>query len=209
MRQATRSAFRAHGATLLAFGLIGCQHDFAFLQAPGSDLDAAGVDSSSAVDATTAEERDPSDGASRDGDARQDAEAPLEAGVLPDAAPVLTQFHRLAVGSGFACAIHPDDHVVGCFGDNQFYQLGTGAQSDGVPGSLPWTQVIDGPAGAADSVAFAHADSLSAGQLHACALRSDEVFCWGQGVQGNARDMPTTTAQRILSASDYALGAPM
>jgi alpha-tubulin suppressor-like RCC1 family protein len=81
----------------------------------------------------------------------------------------------LVGGAGFNCILSTAG--LGCWGENEFGQLGAGNTSDYGDSSL---ELIPTLCDAFDSATFA-----GAGRQHACALgRRGEVACWGHGAAG-------------------------
>jgi len=108
-------------------------------------------------------------------------------------------------GRGFACAIRGGQ--VYCFGENGDGQLGRGHTRDEEANATP--APIDG-------IGY---HGISVGERHACALRGDELFCWGDdrsgqlGVGGDGTDVSSpapvggTGWTQVSAGSAHSCGA--
>lgn len=114
--------------------------------------------------------------------------------------PIVVSGSRLAVGSGYTCAVR-DNGSVACWGENRSGQLGLGTV-DATIHALPAT--VPG---------LSRVVSISARADHTCALvSSGQVYCWGSnglgqlGI-GTTLDRPVATAVTGLAdAVEVAVG---
>lgn len=93
---------------------------------------------------------------------------------VPVAVQGLLAGHKVSsvsAGGGFTCAIA--DTVGYCWGRNYYGQLTTGTTTDTKTPSKITGALLDKPL-----------TKLSAGQSHACAISSDQVYCWGRQYDG-------------------------
>ena len=107
------------------------------------------------------------------------------------AGPVTSADVALVAGAGFTCAKAASGQVL-CWGDNSFGQLGDGSI---LGSSIRAVQVM----GLNDAV------SVSAGDNHACALRTDgRVSCWGANGSGQlgVNDSAVSEAHRPMDVVD-------
>ncbi|MBI5545607.1 MAG: hypothetical protein HY901_17105 [Deltaproteobacteria bacterium] len=90
----------------------------------------------------------------------------------------------VAVGSDHSCALLETGKVV-CWGSNQFGQIGH--DSDSPADVLAPAEVFD----------LAEVGQISAGLDHTCAVRRDQIWCWGSNSGGQlARATATITESR-------------
>jgi len=91
----------------------------------------------------------------------------------------------VSVGNNFACALASGS--VFCWGQGSSGQLGNSAtQASFIPVAVTTSGVLMGKT----------VTSISAGDAHACAIASGQVFCWGfngQGQLGNASNVTTSS----------------
>jgi alpha-tubulin suppressor-like RCC1 family protein len=104
----------------------------------------------------------------------------------------LTGAKAIAAGTSAACAIDSDG-AVWCWGDNGEGELGNGSLgAESCPGSDVCSAV---PVRVSN---LTNAVSVTAGEAHACAVRSDgTVWCWGRndGELGNGTTGPVTSCR--------------
>src|SRR5262249_50730507 len=121
--------------------------------------------------------------------------------LAPRPVPGLKSAREIAAGTAHACAVGLDDGVVRCWGQNRFGEIGTApADACGEPVSCPFGPTVVGGVDGAEQLAL--------GDLHSCALRKGEVWCWGEsGSLG--RDSPGKLSlfapERVLDESGRAL----
>ena len=81
---------------------------------------------------------------------------------------VLTGVKVVSTGTDHSCAIKSGGDLV-CWGNNGWGRLGNGSQVDQA------TPVV---------VSLIGVERISAGGEHTCALKAGEIYCWGNGYQG-------------------------
>lgn len=87
---------------------------------------------------------------------------------------------KITAGNGFTCAII--NGTVSCWGKSNYGQTGTGGTSD-----------VSVPTAIATTAGTLQADTVSAGDNHACAVLQARVYCWGDNTNGKLGDNSNTT----------------
>jgi len=128
----------------------------------------------------------------------------------PTAAAAGTQWTRISAGDNFAVALRSDG-VLWAWGGNNAAQLGNGTMSTSVPFSNHDALLPIAVAPAVGAAAGTYWSAISAGNLHALALRSDgSLWGWGANGFGQLGIGPTliyaTTPQLIPSPVGAAAG---
>lgn len=106
---------------------------------------------------------------------------------------------NVAAGGNFTCALY-DSGRVGCWGGNEYAQLGRGGAEDSDP-----------HADVAQVVGLADAESLSSGVAHVCAVRAGgSLVCWGAnpyGQLGVGRDLSNRSTPVAVMAGVRSVSA--
>jgi alpha-tubulin suppressor-like RCC1 family protein len=111
----------------------------------------------------------------------------------------LPPIRKLALGSGFSCVLTVNGRVM-CWGDNRRGQLGDGT----IGGNRPEARAVvkyEGPE-------LSNVTDIAAGTCHACALASDNIYCWGCnpqeqiGVPLNTAELTSALTVPVTSFSD-------
>jgi alpha-tubulin suppressor-like RCC1 family protein len=160
---------------LLPVAVASCHHSFEFLElsdaeppsSPGANPDDSGIDQAprgSSLDAAAG----PPTGSNEGAVGAPDAHFPVA--------------RQLAVGLTHVCALRFSNGQAYCFGTNDWGQLGNGThppRPDGL--AYDWVRVLEtsvmGPL-------FRGASLVVAGLHYNCALRGDDVYCWGYNISG-------------------------
>ncbi len=99
-------------------------------------------------------------------------------------AVVLSLLSSIFLNQKAACAIALDNKVY-CWGDNQFGQLGNGADYPSGTVAVDMTGVLSGKT----------IISIASGSFHTCAIASDnKVYCWGRNTNGQLGNNSTETS---------------
>jgi len=98
----------------------------------------------------------------------------------------------IASGKNHSCAIYGQG-ILACWGFNQFGQLGTGYEAEGLFNNAP-TQVLR-DVGAAKAF-IKNAQQVVAGEAHTCVLAAGKVECWGENTLGELGEDPDSVPTR-------------
>ena len=92
----------------------------------------------------------------------------------PDGNDTLQHIKEISLGNSHACAL-TEDHEVRCWGDGKNGRLGNGrSQNLNIP-----VKVVSAKGNPITDI-----NQISAGRSHTCALKNDQINCWGKGSYG-------------------------
>lgn len=109
--------------------------------------------------------------------------------------PRSAAWRSISHGHRFTCGVQTDD-TLWCAGQNEAGQLGNGTSGAGTESNVP-ARVGTGAAWS----------TVAAGQTHACAIQSGQLWCWGAGTDGRlglGSTAPSSSPVRVGTASDWA-----
>lgn len=99
---------------------------------------------------------------------------------------------KLAAGERFTCALR-SNKTVKCWGLNTYGQLGNNGNPECAPGTdcgiedgltCEPEQCMDWQVLPVDVLDLSDVESITAGRDHVCALKAEEIFCWGSNSHG-------------------------
>ena len=121
-----------------------------------------------------------------------------------------TNRFALALGNSVTCAIVTGG-LLDCFGNNQGYQLGRGADNQvfytNVPAPVCATATSNCTANGSVGVPLANVAGVALGEAHACALAGGEIRCWGDCGYGQCGNGSNDYAPYAGSGPTFTQGA--